>query len=210
MTEIIQGTPEWKALRLGKVTASRIKDVMARIKTGEAATRRNYRAQLVAERLSGLPDDGYSNAAMSRGTEQEPFARAAYELFTGYMVEQVAFVDHPVIEMSGASPDGLVGSDGLIEIKNPNTSTHIGYVLDGRPPSEYRDQMLWQMECTGRDWCDFVSFDSRMPEDMQLFVVRYERDQARIDIIKEEVQNFLYEVEAEVQKLIDAFKRKAA
>lgn len=209
MTEIIQGTPEWKALRLGKVTASRIKDVMARIKTGEAATRRNYRAQLVAERLSGLPDDGYINAAMSRGTEQEPFARAAYELFTGYMVEQVAFVDHPVIEMSGASPDGLVGSDGLIEIKNPNTSTHIGYALDGRPPSEYRDQMLWQMECTGRDWCDFVSFDSRMPEDMQLFVVRYERDQARIDLIKEEVQNFLYEVEAEVQKLIDAFKRKA-
>lgn len=208
--EIIQGTPEWKQLRLGKVTASRVKDVMARIKTGEAAVRRNYRAQLVAERLSGQPDDGFSNAAMQRGTEQEPFARAAYEMLTGNLVEQVAFIDHPEIEMAGASPDGLIGSDGLVEIKNPNTSTHIGYALDGRPPAEYRDQMLWQMECCGRDWCDFVSFDSRMPEHMQLFVVRYHRDQERIDIIKDEVIKFLYEVEVEVQKLNDVFKRGAA
>lgn len=204
-----QGTPEWLQARCGLVTASRISDVLAKIKTGEAASRRDYRAQLVAERISGKPTESFTNAAMQWGTEHEPFARAAYELATDSFVEQVGLIRHPEIIMTGASPDGLVSHNGLVEIKCPNTATHIEYALSGKPPAKYQNQMLWQMECTGREWCDFVSFDPRMPEDMRLFIVRFDRDQKRIDDMKDEVINFICEVEEEIQRLYKLFRKAA-
>ena len=204
-----QGTPEWLQARCGLVTASRISDVLAKIKSGEAASRRDYRAQLVAERISGKPTESFTNAAMQWGTEHEPFARAAYELSTDSFVEQVGLIRHPEIIMTGASPDGLVSHDGLVEIKCPNTATHIEYALSGKPPAKYQNQMLWQMECTGREWCDFVSFDPRMPEDMKLFIVRFDRDQQRIDDMKDEVINFICEVEEEIQRLYKLFRKAA-
>jgi putative phage-type endonuclease len=204
MAEVIQGTQEWHRLRLGKVTASRIKDVMATIKSGEAATRKNYRAQLVAERLSGYPTESFTSSAMQWGTEHEPIARGHYEVVTGLDVVQVAFIDHPEIEMAGASPDGLVGEDGLIEIKCPNTATHIDYLLTKSIPTEYQLQMLWQMACTGRQWCDFVSYDPHLPDGLQLLCMRFERDEKRIVEISESVAVFLQEVEQVTQQLIKA------
>lgn len=203
-----QGSIEWLQARCGLVTASRINDVLATIKSGEAATRASYRSQLVAERLSGKPSESFTNAAMQWGTETEPFARAAYELETGFMVDQVGLIRHAEILFSGASPDGLINDDGLIEIKCPETKTHIEYALAGKAPSKYQNQMLWQMECTGRQWCDFASFDPRMPSDMQLFIVRFERDQARIDTIKSEVIKFLAEVEDSINRLRSIFKKE--
>lgn len=205
MNELDQGTPEWLAARAGMITASRIADLMAKTKTGESASRSNYRAQLVAERLTGKPQDSFSNAAMQWGTEQEPMARSAYEILRGEMIEQVGFVPHPEIEKSGASPDGLIGADGLIEIKCPNTATHIEYAVSGKPPSKYLLQMLWQMECTGRKWCDFVSYDPRMPPDMQLFVVRINRDDERIKEIKTEVIKLNSEIADQISQLDKVF-----
>ena len=196
-----QQTPEWFAARLGKVTASRIADVMATIKSGEAAARTNYRAELVAERLSGKSDDGFTSAAMERGTELEPFARAAYEAKRLVLVDQTDFVDHPSIPMAGASPDGLVSDLGLVEIKCPNTSTHIGYLTAGTAPAKYQPQMLWQMACTGAEWCDFVSYDPRLPGNLSLFVVKFERDDERIAKMETEVRRFLEEVEESVERL---------
>lgn len=207
MGDIEQGSLAWLQSRAGLVTASRISDVMATIKSGEAASRKDYRAQLVAERISGNPTPSFTNAAMQWGTENEPFARAAYELKHDVSVEQVALIRHPEIVFSGASPDGLVNDDGLVEIKCPNTATHIKYALAGKVPADYQYQMLWQMECTGRQWCDFVSYDPRMPEDMQMFVIRFDRDQERIDQIKTEVIKFLAEVEAEIESLIKIFRK---
>ncbi len=196
-----QGTPEWFQKRLGKVTASRVADVMAKIKTGEAAARANYRAQLVAERLSGQPEESFTSPAMDRGTELEPFARAAYEAHRLVMVDQIDFVDHPVIQMAGASPDGLAGDSGLVEIKCPNTSTHIGYLTSGTAPAKYQHQMLWQMACTEREWCDFVSYDPRLPQPLSLFVVKFVRDDERIKEMEAEVKAFLDEVEETVERL---------
>lgn len=194
--DLIQGTDEWKAARAGMVTASRIVDVMAKIKTGEAAARRDYRCQIVAEILTGTPqDDVFVNDAMRWGTEQEPYARAAYEVAKGVLVDQVGLVFHPTIERGAASPDGLVEFDGLVEIKCPKTATHLDYLMAGEVPAKYQPQMLWQMACTGRDWCDFVSYDPRLPEEHQLFVVRFKRDQARIDAMEAEVRAFLAEVD---------------
>ena len=192
-----QGTPEWLQARAGKVTASRINDVMAKIKTGESAARKDYKAQIVAEILTGTPqENGFKSAEMQWGNDQEPFARAAYEIKTGSMVDQVGLVLHPTIERGAASPDGLVGLDGLVEIKCPKTATHLQYLVDGRVPAHYQPQMLWQMACTERQWCDFVSFDPRLPEHLQLFVQHFIRDQKRIDEIESEVRAFLAEVDA--------------
>ena len=192
-----QGTPEWLQARAGKVTASRINDVMAKIKTGESAARKDYKAQIVAEILTGTPqENGFKSAEMQWGNDQEPFARAAYEIKTGSMVDQVGLVLHPSIERGAASPDGLVGLDGLVEIKCPKTATHLQYLVDGKVPTHYQPQMLWQMACTGRDWCDFVSFDPRLPDHLQLFIRRFNRDQKRIDEIESEVRAFLAEVDA--------------
>lgn len=199
---ITQGTDEWFAQRIGKVTASRLNDVMATLKSGgEAATRKNYRAQLIAERLTGTKADSFTNSTMQWGVDNEPIARANYEILTGVDVDQVGFVDHPEIPMTGASPDGLIGSDGLIEVKCPNTATHIEYLLSGVAPSDYHNQMLWQMECTGRTWCDFVSFDPRMPEDMQLFIVRFNRDEDRGKLLRAGVVEFLEETDDVMMRL---------
>lgn len=197
-----QGSEEWLAARAGKVTASRMADVMAKIKTGEAAARRDYKAQLVAEILTGRPQDsGYVNAEMQWGTDQEPFARAAYEVSRGVMVDQVGLVLHPSIERAAASPDGLTDDGGLIEVKCPKTATHLQYLIAGTVPAQYQPQMLWQMACTGREWCDFVSFDPRLPEHLQLFVVRFARDAKRIEEMQAEVVALLAEVDAIVDKL---------
>lgn len=204
---MLQSSPEWLQARCGLVTASRINDVLATIKSGEAATRASYRSQLVAERLSGKPAESFTNAAMQWGTETEPFARAAYELQTGFMVDQVGLIRHPEIVFSGASPDGLINDDGLIEIKCPETKTHIEYALAGKAPAKYQNQMLWQMECTGRQWCDFASFDPRMPQEMQLFIVRFNRDEERIEAMRKEVIRFLEEVEDSINKLRSVFKK---
>jgi putative phage-type endonuclease len=208
MSEIIQGSDAWFAQRLGKVTASRISDIIAKIKTGVSASRGNYLAQLVAERLTGQTADSFKSGAMQHGTETEPQARMAYEAETGLMVSEVAMIEHPTIAMSGASPDGLVGEDGLVEIKCPNTSTHIATLLADKAPSGYIPQMQWQMACTGRQWVDFVSFDPRMPEDMQLFIKRVPRDNALIAEYEAEVVKFLAEVQDTVDKLV-ALRRSA-
>lgn len=201
--ECQQGTPEWKAARAGKVTASRIPDVLAKGKgTSEASTRRKYRFQLVSEIMTGQPqENGFMSAAMAWGTENEPYARAAYEILTGEMVDQVGMVMHPRIERAAASPDGIVCLDGLIEIKCPETPTHIEYLENREIPRDYQLQMLWQMACTGRAWCDFVSFDPRLPENIQLFKERFQRDEARIKEIEDEVETFLDEVETAVARL---------
>jgi putative phage-type endonuclease len=188
-----QRTEEWFAARLGKVTASRVADVLAKIKSGESASRKNYKMELVVQRLTNKVGESFTNAAMEWGTEQEPFARMAYEAHTGTFVKEEGFVDHPIIEGFGCSPDGIVG-EGLIEIKCPNTATHIETVLENKAPSKYIPQMQCQMACTGAKWCDFVSFDPRVPEDLQLFVVRVDRDQEYIDSMEVEVKQFLSEV----------------
>jgi putative phage-type endonuclease len=202
LSNIEQGTAEWFAARCGKVTASKIADVMSKGKgSAESAGVRNYRAQLVCERLTGTVEETYINAAMQRGTELEPLARECYEFLTGNTVDQIAFVDHPTIPMSGASPDGMIGDVGLVEIKCPNTATHIEYILGNMPPSQYLPQMLWQMACTGRQWCDFVSYDPRLPEELQLFVVRLNRNQEIINEMETAVIVFNNSVEKMINDL---------
>lgn len=196
-----QGSPEWKALRAGKVTASRVADVIARTKTGWGASRANYMAELIAERLTGQPAPSFSNAAMQWGTDKEPEARDYYAFITGAAVEQIAFAHHPTLADSGASPDGLVGDDGLVEIKCPNTATHIDTLLGAVGASKYMTQMQWQMACTGRKWCDFVSYDPRMPESMQLFVKRVDRDDDLIAVLEKDVAEFLAELAEKVGAL---------
>ncbi|MCS3690904.1 putative phage-type endonuclease [Bradyrhizobium elkanii] len=208
--ELIQGSAEWKAYRCGRVTASRIGDIIAKTKTGWGASRANYLAQLVAERLTGEVAESYSNAAMQWGTEKEPDARAAYEFRRDEEVVQVGFIDHPSIPMAGCSPDGLVGDDGMIEIKAPLTATHIETLLDQTVPSKYEPQIQWQMACTGRQWVDFVSFDPRMPEAMSLFVTRVERDDARIAELEKIVRGFLAELDEKVGALKAIYARSVA
>lgn len=200
-----QGTDEWFAARLGKVTASRAADVMT--KKGSAA-RANLSAQLVLERITNTKGESFSSAAMQWGVDQEPFARAAYEAHNGVWVDTVGFVQHPTIERAGASPDGLVGHDGLVEIKCPNTATMIDTLLTGKVPGNYATQMQMQMACTGRAWCDYAVFDSRMPVKAQLFVKRVQRDQKFIDDLNKEIIAFLAEVEISYQFLINFIESK--
>jgi putative phage-type endonuclease len=202
-TEIIQGSTEWFYQRLGKVTASRVADVIAKTKTGYSTSRDNYMAQLVVERLTFTKQESYTNAAMQWGTDQEPFARAAYEAAQGVMVEEVGFVRHPTIEWAGASPDGLVGGEGegLVEIKCPNTLTMIETLLSQKVPGKYFTQMQFQLACTGRKWCDYVVFDPRMPAKAQLFVKRVDRDDTYIAEIEAEIVKFLAEVQSQVNQL---------
>jgi putative phage-type endonuclease len=206
-----QNTEEWHQARLGKVTASRIAEVMAQGRgSAPSATRANYRAQLVVERLTDRPTDTFTNAAMQHGTETEPQARATYTLTTGRNVEEAGFVDHPTIVMAGASPDGLVGDDGLVEIKCPNSATHIATLLGAEIDGKYVKQMQWQMACTGRAWCDFVSFDPRLPDEMQIHIRRVERDEGMIADLMREVRVFLAEVDAEVAALTAKYLSEAA
>lgn len=198
-----QGTTEWFEARLGKVTASRVVDVIAQTKTGYSASRANYMAQLVVERITGKVEESYSNAAMAWGTEHEPMARAEYEIKRGVMVNEIGFVPHPVIENSGASPDGLVGDKGLIEIKCPNTATHIETILTREIPKKYMCQMYWQMACTGREWCDFVSYDPRMPDHLKLCIINVPYNVELIEELETEIRKFLSEVDMKVEKLIN-------
>jgi len=205
MTEDLQRTDEWFQARIGKATASKVADIIARTKSGYGASRANYRAALVSERLTGVSAEGFTNAAMQWGTDMEPTARAAYEFMTGQTVDPVGFVVHPSIAMSGASPDGLVGDAGQVEIKCPNTATHIETLLSGTVPGKYATQMHWQMACTGRQWCDFVSFDPRLPENMQVFISRLNRDDVRIGELEVEVVSFLKEVDDTVRSLTERY-----
>lgn len=196
-----QGSEEWFAARRGKVTASRVADVMARTKTGWGASRANYAAQLIAERLTGVTVDGYRNAEMQWGSDMEPEARVAYEFMTGSRVMAVGFVPHPTIPMAGASPDGLVGTEGLLEVKCPNTATHIDTLVGQSIAGKYELQMQWQMACTGRRWCDFVSYDPRMPDHLRLFVKRLRRDEKVCLELENGVRAFLAEIDGRLADL---------
>ena len=198
-----QGSDAWKQARLGRVTASRVSDVIAKTNSGWGAGRKNYLAELIAERLTGVAAEGFTNAAMKWGTDTEPLARAAYEFFRDSEVEQVGFIEHPTIPMSGASPDGYVGADGMVEIKAPNTATHIDTLLGQTIPDKYMVQMQWQMACAGRAWCDWVSFDPRLPENLRLFVRRVERDNARIAELGDAIVGFLGELDQTIDALRD-------
>lgn len=205
---IEQGSEAWLAQRIGKLTASRMADVLATTKSGPSASRKNYLAQLVAERLTGTRQESFTNAAIEWGVENEPLARAEYEILTDCSVEQVAFIDHPAIDWCGASPDGLVYENGLIEIKCPNTATHIDYLLGQKPPAKYVPQMLLQLACTGRGWCDFVSYDPRMPEEHRLFVVRFEPKKEEIEVVEQAAIKFLEEVQETIDLLNSIHQRQ--
>jgi putative phage-type endonuclease len=198
---IEQGTPEWLMERCGKVTASRVADILATTKSGPSASRQNYLAQLVAERMTLTVEPMFTNDSMRWGTEHEPIARAAYEVSTGRTVDSCGFINHPLIDMAGASPDGLIDHDGLVEIKCPNTATHLDYMLSAVVPKKYIPQMAWQIICTQREWCDFVSFDPRLPTDLQLFVVRFNPSNEELTAIAEKVVEFIAEVDDMVCRL---------
>lgn len=199
---IEQGTPEWKAQRAGKATASRMSDIMAKGKSGAPSrTRANYEAQLICERLTGVVAEGFKSKEMDRGNEVEPEAREAYAFMKNAKVERAGFVDHPSIKMSGASPDSYVGDDGLLEIKCPNTATHLDTLLGEDIDGGYKLQIQWQLACTGRKWCDFVSYDNRLPAHLQLYVRRVERDQSVIIALESAVVTFLREVDAKIAEL---------
>jgi len=191
VTDVQQGSEEWKTLRLGKITASRVSQVMGK-------SRQNFLAIIAAERISKQAES-FTNAAMQWGIDTEPFAREAYEARNGIKVVQVGFCLHPTIKDAGASPDGLVGDDGLIEIKCPNTSTHVGTLIDQKAPTKYIPQMQFQMACTGRQWCDFVSFDPRIEQ--SFFQIRVERDNEYIEKMEKEVSEFLEEVDRLVNQI---------
>ena len=201
MNNAPQRTEAWHTARLGKVTASRVADVIAKTKTGYGASRANLMADLICERLTGQPASTFTNAHMEWGTEQEPHARAAYSARTGELVEEVGFIDHPRIANSGASPDGLVGDDGLVEFKCPATSTMLDTLLVQAVPTKYIAQIQFQMACTGRKWCDFCSYDPRLPEHLRMFVKRVERDDDYIKMLEGEVTVFLAELEEKLSKL---------
>ena len=190
-----QGSDEWKAARRGHVTASNISDVMAKSKTGEAETRKKYRIKLLAERMTNHTEDKFTSAAMEWGVAQEPYARMAYEALNNVMVDTVGFWLHPSIKWVGASPDGLIGDDGIIEIKCPNTTTHLDWVLDGKVPTPHMKQIQCQLWVTGRQWCDFVSYDPRLPERNQIFIRRAERDEIMIAAMETEINKILDEVQ---------------
>jgi putative phage-type endonuclease len=196
-----QRSDEWFAARLGKVTASRIADVMAKTRNGWGASRQNYRAELVAERLTEARHIGFVSAEMQRGTDLEPDAISAYEWITGRSVDPAGFVEHPTLEMAGASPDGLIGLDGLVEVKVPNTATHLDTLLGEPIDNRYILQMQWQMACTGRTWCDFVSYDPRLPAAMQLYIKRVPRDGKLIAELEQAVKVFLGEINTIVAEL---------
>lgn len=211
IVDVEQGSAEWIQLRCGLVTASRVADVMAKLKTKdkEAAVRANYRAEIVCETLTGRAADHFVSFDMEWGTANEPLARAAYEIHFGADVDTVGFATHPSIKRFGASPDGLVGADGMVEFKCPATHTHIGYLLENKVPEDYVPQMLAEMACTGRQWCDFVSFDPRLPKRLQMFAIRFMRDEERIAEMEKAVELFLEEVDLTIERLEQAISHEA-
>ena len=205
-----QGSSEWHAARLGRVTASRVADVLAKTKSGYSTSRINYMSELICERLTGERAEGFTSAAMLHGIEKEPEARELYAFAHDCDVNQVGFVPHPEIVMAGASPDGLIGDAGLVEIKCPNTATHIETLRSRAIPGKYATQMLWQMACTGRAWCDFASYDPRLPAELRLFVARLHRDDKAIAEMEREVSAFLGELDAALDDLRAYGRREAA
>lgn len=203
----IQGTPEWLQERLGKATGSRFHDVCLKIRTGEAAGRKNYRYQLIAERLTGSSPESYKSSAMQWGNDHEASARLAYEFKTGYTVDESGLINHSEL-MAAVSPDGLVGQDGSIEIKSPNTSTHIETLYKKKVPYEYLEQVDGLLWVTGRKWCDFISYDPRLPEGLDLIIIRVERDELRIQDLADEVEQFLHEVDIELLNVLDLKEKK--
>lgn len=210
MSDIVQGSDAWRMLRLGKHTASRTDDATARTKTGWSASRANYATELLVERLTQQPTSSFQNADMRHGNETEPAARTRYELDTLSVVTQVPFVEHPTIKMSGASPDGLVGLEGLIEIKCPTTKTHINTLMGEPISGKYMKQIQWQLACTNRNWCDFVSYDDRLPDEMQIFIKRIERNDKMISELSEQIEQFLAEIAARETELRNLYSRKEA
>jgi len=205
-----QLSEQWFAARLGCVTASRMGDLMAKTKSGYGASRENYMAELIAERLTGTRQERFENAAMKWGVETEAQARIAYEFLQDVTVEQAGFIPHPALTYAGASPDGLVGAEGLVEIKCPNTAMHIDTLLSSTIAAKYVYQMQWQMACTARKWCDFFSFDPRMPASMQVFQKRVSRDPALIDELEREVRTFLEELARKVMALTAKYETAQA
>jgi putative phage-type endonuclease len=195
MADFVQGSPEWKRQRCGIVTASRMADLTAKTKSGYGASRSNYMAEKLIERLTGEPQDTYTNAAMQWGTDNEPFARDAYRFYSGETVEETGLIMHPSIKNAGASPDGLVGDKGMLEIKCPNTATHIEFLRTLDIPLKYQLQMSFQMMCAGREWCDFVSFDPRLPEEMRIVVQTYALDEGVTEFLTAEINKFNEELD---------------
>lgn len=202
-TDVVQGSPEWHAIRAGKVTASRVADILRKVKSGGAsAMRQRYLGELVSERLTGKPYlDAYKSADMARGNEMEDEARQVYALAQGEPVERIAFVDHPSIPWAGCSPDTLVGAAGLAEHKCPATHTHIATLRGAPVDADYLTQIQWQLACTGRQWCDYVSYDSRLPAAMQMSIVRINRDPVRIVELETAVKTFLIDVDTTLADL---------
>lgn len=198
---IEQNTPEWYQARCGSLGASAVHDALAKTKTGWGAGRANAITKLVLERLTNTPQDSFTNSAMEWGKAQEDNAANAYAFLTGNAVEVCGIYKHPFIEGTHASPDRLVGDDGLVEIKCPNSSTHLDTLLSKKVPTKYVTQMQWQMAVTGRKWCDFVSYDPRFPEEHQVFIQRVERDDQRIAELETEVAALLKEVEEKLGQL---------
>lgn len=199
---IEQGSDAWKQARLGHVTASNMADVMSKGKgNAEAIGRYKYKVKLLAERLTNTAGESFTNAAMEWGVEQEQFAAIAYESAMNMFTDKTGFWLHPTILWLGVSPDRLVGDDGLIEIKCPNTSTHLGYLFDGKVPADYYKQIQCQLWVTGRQWCDFVSYDPRLPKRNQLLIVRTERDESLIKEMETETVKFLGEINQLIIKL---------
>jgi len=199
---IQQNTPEWLIERIGSVTASRVKDAVATLKSGkESAARASYKLELLSEIITGRAVEHYVSQAMDFGTENEPLARGAYEITTGVEVERIGYIRHPSIPRSGASPDGLVGDEGLVEFKVPTTTTHLSYLLAEEVPDEYLPQLNWQLACSGRVWVDFVSYDPRLPEEFGLFIVRWHYDHGIIGPMERQVVKFIEELNEMAQKL---------
>ena len=205
-----QGTAEWREARCGKVTASHIGDVMARTKTGWGAARKHYLNKLVAERITGQPSAQKSVASLDRRLEMEPEARIAYEFYTDNEVTEVGFIDHPTIPNAGASPDGLIGDDGGLEIKCCDSAQHLEMLTTGIVDPDYLKQCYFGMACTGRKWWDFESFDPLMPEEMKVYVKRIPRDETKIAEIESAVIQFLSEVDLRVEQVMAAMKGKSA
>lgn len=206
-----QHSDEWFAARSGRVTASRVKDVMTKGRSGApSATRQNYMMQLLCERLTGKREEGFTSAAMARGTELEPVARSAYEVDKGVMTVETGLIIHPKIDGFAASPDGLVGDRGMIEIKCPNTATHVATLQSGKHDPQYEWQMLAQLACAGRDWNDFVTFDDRLPDELQYACFRFERDEVRIRQMESEVKLFLEELAQLEHEMRERMRSKAA
>ena len=206
-----QRSPEWYAARVGKVTASRVHDIVATTRSGGYTSgRKNYLAELTIERLTGAPAPSFQSLAMAYGIECEPEARAAYSFQADMDVEEVGFVPHPTIDAAGCSPDGYVGKDGLVEIKCPNTATMLEVLLGGKPDPAHVDQALFQMACTGRKWVDLATYDRRLPEPMRLHVLRIERDDKAIAKLDIEVVQFLIDLDATVDLLRKRYMQEAA